>query len=165
MDQASPHQALRDKLKQFRFGMLTAFDDDLGILRSRPLTQQEVAADGSLWFFISDASATFHEAEDEREVNISYADEDKQLYVSVSGRAVAVRDPAKARELWKPIYKSFFPQGLDDPHMVLLKVEVSDAEYWDSPGGTVTQLYRMAKALVTGQPPYREGEHRKMSNL
>ena len=30
----------------------------------------------------------------------------------------------KIEELWKPIYKTFFPKGLEDPELALMKISV-----------------------------------------
>jgi general stress protein 26 len=54
-------------------------------------------------------------------------------------------------ELWNPILKAWFPKGLDDPSICLLKVDVEQAEYWDSPSSTLVQVVGFVKAMVTGQ--------------
>ena len=82
---------------------------------------------------------------------MSYADTDGQRYVSVSGTAQLVRDRAKVEELWNPIFNAWFPDGLDDPDLALLKVTVEQAEYWDSPSSKVVQLYGFVKAVATGK--------------
>jgi hypothetical protein len=41
------------------------------------------------------------------------------------------RDPAKARELWNSGARRWFPEGPDDPRLMILKVEIVQAEYWD----------------------------------
>jgi general stress protein 26 len=61
------------------------------------------------------------------------------------------KDRAKMEELWNPILKAWFPEGLDDPHICLMKVKVDQAEYWESPSGKVVQLLGFVKALATGQ--------------
>jgi general stress protein 26 len=53
-------------------------------------------------------------------------------------------------ELWNPILKAWFPKGLDDPNIILLKVSVEAAEYWDSTSSTIVQVAGFIKALVTG---------------
>jgi general stress protein 26 len=53
--------------------------------------------------------------------------------------------------LWNPIYKAWFPEGLDDPTLCLLKISVEEAEYWDSPNSKLVQIAGFVKALVTGQ--------------
>jgi hypothetical protein len=37
--------------------------------------------------------------------------------------------------------------------VALLKVQVTGAEYWQAPGGAVVQLFKIARAAVTHQPP------------
>jgi pyridoxamine 5'-phosphate oxidase like protein len=62
-----------------------------------------------------------------------------------------VRDRQKIEELWNPIYKAWFPKGLEDPDLALLKVEVQEAEYWDTPSGKMVQLIGFVKAIATGE--------------
>ena len=56
---------------------------------------------------------------------------------------------------------TWFPDGPDADHIVLLHVEGWSAEYWDSPGGRVASLISYAKAKVTGTP-YDGGENEKV---
>ncbi|CAF1579989.1 unnamed protein product, partial [Rotaria sordida] len=69
-------------------------------------------------------------------------------FVSVSGKAEFVDDKAKLKELWSSYLKVFFPQGLDDPDLILMKVTANYGEYWDSPSSKMVQLYSMAKAAA-----------------
>ena len=105
---------------------------------------------------------TVEEVERERHVNVSYAKPDDQRYVSVSGKARLVRDPEKTRELWNPAYKAWFPGGLDDPQLALLKITVERAEYWDSSQSAFVHLVGFIKAVATGEA-YRPGENEKLN--
>ena len=107
------------------------------------------------------SAAKVHEIEQDRQVNVSFAEPDDQRYVSVSGTAQLVRDQQKIDEFWNPFYKAWFPEGKDDPNIALLRVNVDKAEYWDSPSSTVVHLIGFAKALVTGQS-YDGGENKKV---
>jgi general stress protein 26 len=80
-----------------------------------------------------------------------FADPDAQRYISVSGLARVVRDPVKVRERWSAAYKSWFPKGVDDPSLALLRVTVTAAEYWDSPSSPVVRILGFARAMATGQ--------------
>jgi general stress protein 26 len=95
-------------------------------------------------------------------VNVSFSDPDKQHYVSVSGRAECLSDPAKTKELWHEAYRTWFPKGLNDPDLLLMKVKVERAEYWDSPNGAVVYLLGYLKAVTTGQRP-SPGEHQAVN--
>lgn len=72
-----------------------------------------------------------------------------------------MRDKEKAKELWKPLLKAWFPKGLEDPDLALLKVSVESAEYWDAPSSKMVQIAGIAKAAVTGQR-YQGGENKKL---
>jgi general stress protein 26 len=140
---------VNDLIKDVQVAMLTTID--WGVLRSRPMQTQEAEFDGDLWFFTSTDTHKTDEIEKDRRVNVSYAAPDSNTYVSVSGTAALVNDKEKIEELWNPILKAWFPKGLDDPTLILLKVSVEQAEYWDSSSSTVVQVVGFVKALVTGE--------------
>lgn len=152
---------LRELIKDIRIAMLTTAEED-GKLRSRPMAAQQTEFDGDLWFFTAKNSEKAAEIRHDQRVNVSFAAPDDNRYVSVSGRAQLVDDKAKAKELWNPFVKAWFPDGLDDPNLTLLKVEVEAAEYWDAPGNKMVQLVWLAKAVLTGSPPRNAGENKKI---
>lgn len=148
---------LKELLEGIDFCMLTTLDG--GHLRSRPMSTQQVEFDGDLWFFTSDQTHKVEEIEKDSRVNVAYSQPDENRYVSVSGTAEVVKDRAKIEELWNPIHKAWFPEGLDDPTLCLLKVSVEQAEYWDSPSSKIVQIYGFVKALATGtEASYGENE-------
>ncbi len=156
-----PFETLQEKIKDIRFAMLTTVDER-GELRSRPFTTLQTEDEGILWFFMTDETATAEEMHDEPQVNLSYADPDKSTYVSVSGTAALVKDRAKMKEIWNPALKAWFPDGLEDPDITLLRVRVTKAEYWDSPSNKMVQLAGVVKALVTGTQ-FDQGENEKLN--
>lgn len=155
------NKKLHDLIKDIRFAMLTTVEED-GTLRSRPMATQEFEFDGDLWFFTAAHAPKVDEVQHNQHVNVSYAEPKDQKYVSVSGTAQLVRDRAKIEELWNPLFKAWFPQGLDDPELALLKVSVEKAEYWDSPSSKVVRLVGFAKALLTGKQIGNPGDNAKI---
>ena len=151
---------LAEMIKDIDFAMLTTVAED-GSLHSRPMSTQRAEFDGDLWFFTRASAPKVGEIEGEHRVNVSYAKPEDQRYVSVSGRAVVVRDRAKIEELWSPALKAWFPEGPDDPDLALLKVSVERAEYWDSPGSALAHALSFVKAIVTGAPA-NPGENEKI---
>jgi len=160
MDHNQDIQKLRDLMKDVRMCMFTTIDND-GSLRSRPMALQQAEFDGDLWFFTGKGTEKTGEVRRHSEVNVSFAQPDDNKYVSISGKGIMVDDRAKAKELWNPAYKAWFPKGLDDPDLTLLKVNVEKAEYWDSPGGVVTYLVGFVKAMATGKRA-EIGDHEKI---
>ena len=119
-------------------GMLTT-EDKNGHLRSRPMVTQR-AEEGVLWFFSAKDTPKILEVQKDSEVNVSYADPNKEIYISVSGVARAFQDPAKVRELWSSAAQRWFPDGPDNPSITILKVQITQAEYWDVDKRTMIKL-------------------------
>jgi general stress protein 26 len=148
---------LRDLTDGIDVAMLTTIGYGVR-LQSRPMMTQQVTGDGEIWFFTRAESAKTHDLDAHPDVNVAYADSGRQRYVSVAGRARLVRSREKARELWNPAYRAWFPDGLDDPDLALIAVAIESAEYWDSGSSTMVHLAGFVKGLVTGQR-YTPGEH------
>lgn len=140
--------------------MLTTADDD-GSLRSRPMAMPQAAFDGNLWFFTWADAPKVEELQQHPQVNVSFADPERQYYVSVSGTATLIDDRQKMEELWSPWLRAWFPRGLDEPNLALLQVHADTVEYWDAPSSTMVQLFGVVKATLTGHSP-QPGEHAKL---
>ena len=153
-------EKLKGLIEGIDFAMLTTHAN--GKLRSRPMSTQQFEFDGDLWFFTSDNTHKVEEIEKDNEVNVAYSKPEDNTYISVSGTASIVDDREKIEELWNPILKAWFPKGLDDPSLCLLKVSVEEAEYWDSPSSTLVQIAGFVKALVTGKSA-DGGDHGKVN--
>ncbi len=149
----------RELLPSFRSAMLVTHAMDGADPHARPmgLVGDAAAFDGSLWFFADDRSRKIAEiARQPRASLIAQSDRD-HAYLHALGRATVVDDPVRMRELYTPILRAWFPDGLDDPHLTLIRFDVEHAEYWDSPGGMLQVFGAFTKAIVTGQPA-RGGE-------
>jgi len=151
---------LWDMIKDIKFAMLTS--EDGPHLRSRPMVASQKGFDGTLWFFTRVSSHKVAEVGRDDRVNVSYADPAKQNYVSLSGTAQLVRDPATIADHWSEALRTWFAKGKDDPEIALLKVEVQQAEYWDAPSSAMVHVYGYAKAVLTGTSPH-PGENEKVS--
>ena len=151
-------------IRDIQFAMLTTIEAD-GSLRSRPMAthqDHEGEFDGVLWFFTKHDSPKVEELAQDKHVSLSYSSPEQSRYVSISGMGTIVLDKLKAQELWDPKYIAWFPKGLDDPELALLRVDVTRAEYWDTPGSQVVHAIGYIKALATGKP-YQPGDHEKIS--
>ncbi|WAC72521.1 pyridoxamine 5'-phosphate oxidase family protein [Roseateles sp. SL47] len=157
--EADRRHKLWNLIKDTRFAMFTTRHAN-GHLHSRPMTTQNrsVDEDDTLWFFMSRSGEPVADIQGDFVVNVSYANTDEDHYVSVSGRAALVEDRTKREQLWNKAAQAWFPQGVDDPDVALVQVKITHASYWDVKASKLTQLYEMAKSLVTGEPPRQLGE-------
>ena len=66
----------------------------------------------------------------------------------------------KARQLWSDSYKAWFPGGVEDPELLLIRVHAEEAEYFDTRGlKGLRYLFEAAKARARGtRPEIKEGE-------
>jgi general stress protein 26 len=148
-------EKIADLAKGIRIGMLTTLDGD-GRFISRPMAQQEVAFDGDLWFFAERNSRKVAHLTARPDASVTLTSND--TWISLTGTAAVVDDPAKARELWNPFAGAWLPQGPDDPSVILIRFTAETAEYWDTPGGRIATAVSFVKAKVSGER-YDGGEH------
>lgn len=150
----SPNQLsarLGELLKGIDIAMLTTLGD-AGYPVSRPLSTQDTSYNGEvIWFFTERDSPKVGEIRRHPKVNLGYASKDKNIYVSIAGDARVLRDQAKIDELWSDALKAFFPNGKDDPNLVLLEVSVRTAEYWEGPSSLIGKLLTFVVARATGR--------------
>jgi general stress protein 26 len=158
-DQNDQRAKLWDLIKDIKFGMLTTRHAD-GHLHARPMTTQNARLDedDALWLFMSRRGDSAADIEASPEVCMSYADPGKDTYVCVAGTASVSHDAAKKQALWSPMAKAWFPGGAEDPDLLLVRLDIQHADYWDVKESKIVQLWRMAAAAVTGKTPSDMGE-------
>jgi hypothetical protein len=71
--------------------------------------------------------------------------------VSLSGTARVVSEPEEVARHWSMFSDAWLEGGPENPENVVVEVEATSAEYWDTPGSKVVQLLNLAKAKVTGE--------------
>jgi general stress protein 26 len=139
--------------------MLTTEDGES--LRSRPMYTTEMDEAGNLWFFTNEYSEKVKETRLDHHVNLAYSCPKANTYISISATAQLIDNQEKIEELWSPAVKAWFPDGKESEHLALLKVTPESAEYWDTSSSKLVSLFRMGKALATGEV-YEGGEHAKV---
>lgn len=136
--------------------MFTTLDDDYK-LHSRPMTTAQVDEEGNAWFFTNEFSEKISEISRDNVVNLIYADPAKSIYVNVKGTCTVIIDRKKMEELWTPVLKAWFPEGIDDPKLCLVKVITEDAHYWNNNASKMSSFFNMLVAIEKGEK-YQEGE-------
>lgn len=142
-------ETIRTIMKDVRTCMFVTISDD-DALHAAPMTTQEAEFDGNAWFIASHHSDTVRNLMARPRVNVSYSG--TSSWVSVSGSARVVDDGERKKELWNTFTEAWFPDGKEDPSVVVIKVDGESAQYWDSPGRVATTL-SMLKARVSGTTP------------
>lgn len=150
---------LGETIRDIPVAMLTTQQKD-GSLHSRPMLTQDAPFDGTLWFFTRPDTEKAETLKDHPQVNLGYSDPNNDRYISVTGRAEIVDDRDRAYDLWSPRFRAWFPKGLDDPELRLIKVKVESAEYWEA--SSVVRMAGFIDAVTRGKP-YTGGENEKLN--
>jgi general stress protein 26 len=143
---------LKDLTEKVRICMFTTVSST-NEFRSRPMAMVAIEDDGSIWFFTNEYSPKSKEISRDNEVNLAFSDPSSNTYISVAGTANLVDDQGRKEEYFSPAIKSWFPDGLEDPALILVKVVPSSAEYWDSSSSKMVVAFQMLNAIVTGDTP------------
>ena len=127
--------------------MLTTKQND-GLLKSRPMTISKLEQDGTMWMFNNKNSCKANEIKDHPQVNLNINDESNNEYVSISGTAQLIEDKDKMNELMNSTVKLWFPEGVEDPSISLLKISFEKGAYWVNEESKLKQLFEISKAMI-----------------
>jgi general stress protein 26 len=102
------------------------------------------------------------EIADNANVSLIYADPGNASYITVKGYANVSHDKQKIHELWNPMYQAWFPGGENDPQIRVLRVDVTEAEYWEANDSKIVRSIKYLAAAAT-KGSHDAGEHGRVS--
>ena len=120
-------------------------------LTTRPMSVQKVDEAGTMWFLSADDSHKNAEIQIDNRVHLLFQGSAHSDFLSVYGVATISRDKALIQEIWEPVLKTWFTEGIDDPRITAIKVEPQDGYYWDNKHGNAVAFAKMAVGAVLGK--------------
>lgn len=126
-------------MKQIDFCTLTTHAPG-GTIGARPMSNnREVEFDGDSYFFTYQNRQMVADIERDANVGVTYLGSAglkgvlgaPGQYIHVEGAAEVIRDKARFAEHWDKSLDRWFPQGVDTPGAVMLKVIATRIHYWD----------------------------------
>lgn len=150
-DETGTREELGKLLGEFRTAILSTLDDH-GMPRARPMAIVRCEPDGSVWFATSETSPKVAELARDNSVGVICHRSRDEAWISITGRARVMRDPAMAKELWNVGMKAWFT-GPDDPALLLIQVTPVHAEYYEPSKPFVVRAFELVKGMVTNEPP------------
>jgi len=159
---------LSSLINSFTFAMVTTIDKENNSLHSRPMallkdksSNSALFVGNNLWFFTYRHCNKTDELS--REPCMSVTMQSSSTYLSLVGKSAVIDDRIKIRELWQESFKTWFPGGIDDPELCLIRFNIEGAEYWDM-GGLSTWRIRIGgflKSVLTGEAPQPTADESK----
>jgi general stress protein 26 len=105
---------------------------------ARPMNVREIDDQGNLWFLSADDSHKNKELTADHSVKLYFQGSEHSDFLQLNGEATILRDKAKIQELWEPIIKTWFTEGVDDPRITV----ISDPVRWVLLGHQTRKRYR-----------------------
>ena len=106
---------------------------------------------GNLWFLSADDSHKNAEIALDSSVKLYFHGSPHSDFLQLNGHATILRDKAKIKELWEPIIKTWFTEGIDDPRITVIKVAPSEGYYWDTKHGNAVAGIKMLIGATIGK--------------
>jgi general stress protein 26 len=131
-------------------------------LRARPLEPRPDREGGVIYFITDVRGLKDDEIEAAPEVCLALTNHKDKAYLSLTARASVLWDPRLAAKFWKATDDVWWPDGPEDEHVRVLRLEPVRAELWDGPESSTVAAFEFAKARLTGAKPHL-GENRKVT--
>lgn len=123
----------------------------IGAGTARPMSVQTVDDEGNLWFLSAKDSHKNREIERDPSVALYFQGSDYSDFLELKGKATISAERDKIKELWEPLYKTWFTEGEDDPRITVIKVTPSDGYYWDNKHGAFVAGIKMLIGAAIGK--------------
>lgn len=127
---------LSEKMRDIDFAMLATHSDG-GTIAARPMSNnRDVDYDGDAWFFTDGTTRMVADMDADPRVGLSYQGTSgllgmRPFFVHIEGRATLVRDRTQFAEHWTKGLERWWPDGIETPGLVLIRVTGERAHYWD----------------------------------
>lgn len=113
------------------------------------MSVQKIDEHANLWFLSAKDSHKNAEIKEDHTVQLLFQGSSYSDFLSLYGKASISTDKSKIKELWQPILKTWFTEGIDDPRITVIKVKPIDGYYWDTKHNMIVGLVkRMAGAII-----------------
>jgi len=117
----------------------------------RPMSAIKVCDEGNIWFFSEKNSDKNIAIETSKNVQLFFSHPGKSSYLVVNGEAIIILDQKQIEALWTPAAKIWFKGGKDDPNISIIKVNPTNAYYWDTDGNQMINFIKMVASVATGK--------------
>lgn len=126
---------LSKKMAKLDFAMLNTSSSNG--LTSRPMSNNgDVEYDGDSYFFAYQSSRKITEIRADSNVSLTYTGAvgmlgGSPLFITVEGAASLIDDKAQFEDHWTKDLDRYFPDGIDTPDIIMIKVKAATIRYWD----------------------------------
>ncbi len=118
---------------------------------TRPMSVQQVDDEGNFWVLSANDSYKIADIEADPAVQMLFQGASYSDFITLYGKAVISSDKAKINELWSPLLKTWFTEGIDDPRICVVRVTPSEGYYWDTKHGQLVAFMKQIAGAAIGK--------------
>ena len=121
----------------------------------QPMTAFSEPETGQIWFFTRDNTelAEAVAAEGAPHAMLIVSSKDQDIQACLGGTLTLSHDAARIDRFWNAAVAAWYPDGKDDPHLTLLRLDLDSAAVWLHEAGPVRFAFEIARANMTGREP------------
>lgn len=143
---------IRDLLEHMPIAFMVTVSGDQVVARPIGVVGGHGDFSGSLWFITDRRSRKVQAIENGATTTLLFQNDKQGAYLQLLGTAAVVDDRTKLEAYYTTVQRTWFPDGLDDPHITLLRFDATAANYWDGHASWLRLATGFAKAVITGSP-------------
>ena len=118
---------------------------------TRPMSAQQVDDEGNIFFLSASDSKKNKEINDNDSVQLLFQGSQYSDFLTLYGHAEISTDKNKIEELWKPIMKTWFTRGENDPRITIIKIIPKEGYYWDTKNGVMVAFVKKVVGAIAGK--------------
>ncbi|HEU0136789.1 MAG TPA: pyridoxamine 5'-phosphate oxidase family protein [Flavobacterium sp.] len=118
---------------------------------TRPMAAENIDDEGNFWFLSPSDSYKNIEILADPAVQLLFQGSSHSDFLTLYGHATISTDRQKIEELWNPMLKTWFTEGIDDPRITVIKFAPSGGYYWDTKHAKPVAMLKRAYGAITGQ--------------
>jgi len=122
-----------------------------GPFATRPMALLQIDDEGLLWFLSATDSYKNAEIASDPAVQLLFQGSSYSDFVTLYGQASISQDKAKIKELWGPLLKTWFTEGIDDPRISVIRVAPAEGYYWDTKHGQLVAFAKQIAGSILGK--------------
>ncbi len=110
--------------------VMLGLDDAAAAPRPMTVMTLDKADHGPFWIFTSNETELAQRLQTTAPAFFTFVSKDHDIFATVHGLLTPDTDRSVVENLWNPFVAAWYPQGKDDPTLVLLRFDPSQAEMW-----------------------------------
>ena len=125
----------------------------------QPMTHFADPEEAVLWFLTGLDTDLVRSVGQGAQAHFCLVGKNQDFYACMSGPLEQVEDREKLTELWSPVASAWFPDGIDDPKVCLLRMTLQEAALWTATDSALVFGFEVLRANLSDDRQPDLGEH------